>query len=290
VRRRQRVQAQVVAAAIVSTALAGSPQAGGREAGTAGTETHHYTIAVRVRPLVLFWLTRNDVGDAVMTRQWAPGQRSYSLLIGSDPDRAPMHINRWGYIREDLHGARARVVGLMTQSDEESIEEAKAAVQRPAAARHAFKAIEATTDGTQAVSRVIAFAASRNYTIRDLDDALAAARGETSEGRSRVISLPADTRIGFLAALAEAMHTPANEPIRYVYDGRLYELKKTRAIEGPDAITAEFLIVSRYDGERTRFSMTYGTRGRLADVPLRVSYQPRWWMEIELTLADEAHP
>jgi hypothetical protein len=32
--------------------------------------------------------------------------------------------------------------------------------------------------------------------------------------------------------------------------------------------------------------MTYGTEGPLAEVPLRVIYQPRWWMQIELTIDD----
>jgi hypothetical protein len=33
--------------------------------------------------------------------------------------------------------------------------------------------------------------------------------------------------------------------------------------------------------------MTLGTEGALAEVPLAVSYQPRWWMEIDLALDNE---
>jgi hypothetical protein len=32
--------------------------------------------------------------------------------------------------------------------------------------------------------------------------------------------------------------------------------------------------------------MTYGTEGRFAQVPLTVSYRPRWWMEVNLTVDD----
>jgi hypothetical protein len=32
--------------------------------------------------------------------------------------------------------------------------------------------------------------------------------------------------------------------------------------------------------------MTYGTEGRFAQVPLTVTYRPRWWMEVNLTLDD----
>jgi hypothetical protein len=51
-------------------------------------------------------------------------------------------------------------------------------------------------------------------------------------------------------------------------------------------IASEFETRSTHDGEVTRFSMTYGTEGRLAEIPLAASYQPRWWMQIELALDD----
>ena len=38
---------------------------------------YHYTMAARVRPLVLFWFTRSGVGDAVVTRRRAPGETDY---------------------------------------------------------------------------------------------------------------------------------------------------------------------------------------------------------------------
>ena len=47
------------------------------------------------------------------------------------------------------------------------------------------------------------------------------------------------------------------------------------------------MITSVRDGEQTKFSMTYGTAGAFAEVPLTVTYQPRWWMQVELTI-DEA--
>ena len=32
--------------------------------------------------------------------------------------------------------------------------------------------------------------------------------------------------------------------------------------------------------------MTYGTAGAYAEVPLAAIYQPRWWMQVELTIDD----
>src|SRR5262249_37344080 len=111
------------------------------DAGTA--ERHHYSITARVRPFVLFWISRSGVGDAIVTRQRSSGA-SYSLLIGSDPDRAPRRINRWGYIQEEIRDGEAKLIGLMTQSDEESPEEAEAAIQKQASGSHPFRIIQST--------------------------------------------------------------------------------------------------------------------------------------------------
>jgi hypothetical protein len=61
---------------------------------------HQYRLAARIRPL-LFWIGKDNVGDACLT--WlkeADGEPGYGLLIGSDPARAPLEINRWGYVSE----------------------------------------------------------------------------------------------------------------------------------------------------------------------------------------------
>ena len=39
-------------------------------------------------------------------------------------------------------------------------------------------------------------------------------------------------------------------------------------------------------GEVSEFSMTYATDGPLAELPIAVTYRPRWWMEIQFTLDD----
>ena len=274
--------------------VSGAAPAGVAVAG--GTlERHHYTVGARVRPLLVFWISRSGVGDAIVTRRVSPGEAEYALLIGSDPDRAPRHINRWGYIKEEIRGAEARLVGLMTESDEDSIEEAEANLKIQANGDHPFKIIRATVHGEQAQSVVTSIGAPRDYTFRQLQTVLDLALRESPEGRARTIQLPSGTRPGFLAALADAMRTSA-APITYVYHGRIYELRQTAARPIPDlriarvsygrAIAADFTITSKRDGEQTSFSMTYGTGGRFAQVPLTVSYRPRWWMEVNLTLDD----
>src|SRR5262249_47337818 len=152
----------------------------------------------------------------------------------------------------------ARLIGLMTQSDEESIEQAEAGLHAQAAGRHAFKIIRATIAGDQATSLVATIAPQADYTFRDLGTALDLARRQ-SEGKSRVVRLPPGAQPGFLAALADAMHTRSSSPITYVYHGRLYELRQTRTerianlrigtISYGDAIAGDFVVTSLYDGE-----------------------------------------
>jgi hypothetical protein len=292
---RSRAAAIAVALLLVLfTDLRAAPESTRTSTMASGFERYRYSIAARVRPLLVFWITRSGVGDAVVTRRRAPGETSYSLLIGSDPDRAPRRINRWGYIEETIHGGEAQLIGLMTKSDEDTVEQAEAGLKSQAAGHHPFKIIQATVTRGQASSRVTSIPAPENYTFRQLDTVLGLVGRASTGGRSRVLALPPDTRPGFLAALADAMHASSQRPIRYVYDGRLYELRETHMQQEANlqvgqasygrAIAADFVITSEYDGERTPFSMTYGLDGRFAEVPLSVRYQPRWWMQVELTI------
>jgi hypothetical protein len=275
-----------------------------------GVARHHYSISARVRPLLVFWISRSGVGDAVMTRRLGPSEAGYSLLIGSDPDRAPRRINRWGYIDEEIRGGEATLIGLMTESDEGSLKQAEANIGRPAAGDRAFKIIRATIDGDQARSIVTSVAAPAEYSFRQVDTVLALARRDAAkelEGAVRVTRLPPGTRPGFLAAVAEMMHRHVDEwhasdrvqpggPINYVYHGRIYQLRATRTqplasveVGGrayAHVIRSDFEARSANDGEVDQFSITYGTKGPLAEIPLAASYQPRWWMQIELALDD----
>jgi hypothetical protein len=299
-----------------SDALPGVPASAGPAAANpspgGNVERHHYSIGARIRPLLVFWIGRSGVGDAEMTRRQGPGEAGYSLLIGSDPDRAPRRINRWGYINEEIRGGEATLIGLMTESDEDSIKEAEANIGRPVAGDRVFRIIRATVAGDQATSIVTSVAAPAEYSVRQVHTVLELARRESSgaqEGKARVIRLPSGTRPGFLAAVSELMHRHVDQwhasgrvqpggPIPYVYHGRIYELRATRTrplasvhVGGAayaQVIASDFETRCEYDGEVTPFSITYGTEGPLAAMPLAASYQPRWWMQIDLTLDDTA--
>jgi len=290
---------------VAAGAAASSPPAAAP--GPVAIERHHYMMSARVRPLLLFWIGRANVGDAIVTRAVTPHETRYSLLIGSDPDRAPRRINRWGYLEERIRGDAATVVGLMTESDEESVEEAEANLRRERSGLHTFKVIHAAIDAEQSRSAVTAVGAPADYSLRQVRAVLAlAGDGDTGAG-SRVVRLPRGTRPGFLSALAEIIHTQAESaragavhagaPLTYVYHGKFFELRGTSVRFTPvlevnasryaRVVSAQFAIRNAADGEETRFALSYPIDGRLAEVPLTLSYQPRWWMQVTLALADD---
>jgi hypothetical protein len=272
------------------------------------TERHHYMMSARVRPLLLFWIGRSNVGDAIVTRAATPDETRYSLLIGSDPGRAPRRINRWGYLQETIRGESATVVGLMTESEEESVEEAEANLRKEGSSGlHTFKVIHAAIDAEQSRSVVTAVGAPADYSFHQVRAVLALAGDGDTETRSRVVRLPKGTRPGFLSALSEIIHSQADSaragtlhagtPLTYVYHGKFYELRGTSVQFNPTfevngaryarVVSGQFAMKNLSDGEETRFTVSYGIDGRLAEVPLTMSYQPRWWMQVNLALADD---
>lgn len=274
---------------------------------TVAVERHHYSLSARVRPLLVFWIRCSNVGDAVVTKRHGSYQSGYSLLIGSDPERAPRRINRWGYIDEEVYGDEVRLIGLMTEADEESIEEAEAYLRQKASGDRTYQMIQATVHGDRARSVVTPLEVPAAYSFRELRTVLDLARQESPQAKARDVRIPEGTRPGFLYALADLVHQHVQTfhgpggirrgpVVTYVYHGRLYQLRATRAeavsklrvgvTTYQQAITAEFEIKNTYTGELTPFSMTYGTEGPLAEVPLTASYQPRWWMQVDLALDD----
>ena len=268
---------------------------------------HGYRMLAKVRPL-LFWISRDDVGGARITWRGDSAETSgYELLIGSDPARAPRRINKWGYIAEELHGGDARVLGVMKQSNEKSIEEAQAQIGAQGDGVYVFKAIRGSASGSEARAGITTVRASRDFTYHDLDSLLELVSGARGDGDPKSMPLPGGTRPGFLVALADLIRgsVDANHvkpgafsarTIAYIYNGTRHELtlrsaepRRTADIGAQrytDVVRGEFETRNPKTGEATRFEVTYGTTGAMAGVPVHAVYQPRWWFEVQLFLDD----
>lgn len=257
----------------------------------------YYRMLAKVRPF-LFWISRDNVGAARIG--WLGdqgGSKGFELLIGSDPARAPRKINRWGYIAEELRGSTANTLGVMKQSNEESIEEAKAKVDKDTGGTHAFKAIRATTANGQAKSDVLTLQAAGNLTYRDVGSLLMLMNGNAATTSTKTVNVPAGTRAGFLLALSDLIGNPKLKSVSYVYNGKFHTLhvkgidRASMRLNGRDytnLVRARFETENQATRERTPFEITYGTTGDLKEVPVHVMYQPKWWFQVELFLEDDA--
>jgi len=312
-------RAAVLALSLAALALvAASPVAGRRSAGeprfrpwtaTPGAPAdgqYHYSLTARVRPL-MFWITRKGVGSGRIVRSAdEAGNPFYELLIGSDPARAPMKINRWGYVAEVHHDGGAEILGVMTEAEEQTVDAASKAAEAGAAGNHAFKAIRASVGEGEASAQVIRVALAENFTLGDLHELL----GRLPEGGEATawLTLAEDVRPGFLGAvaglIAESIDAaragdrgrPAPRA-SYVWDRNLYDLTCTSRPaatgardEGAGAcagcLETEFRIRNRTTGKKSGFRLTYPAEGPMAGIPVRIVYRPRWWFEAELTLRE----
>jgi hypothetical protein len=259
---------------------------------------HFYTVSGRARPL-LIWTGRRDVGHAQILRREGPADHHFALVIGTDPDRAPMHINRWGYIAESSCHTQTGVVGVMTESDEATIDEAKTKVSDPSA-HNLFKAIRMTIADGEARSETVDLLRPEPFSYRDLDTVLRLLPASGTTGR---LGIGQDVMTGFLAAVDDLLHQLSSQTggssqgkaadIRrtYVYAQHLYDVTATQGRGYVDDLPSHrasapfissFEVRNRASGEVTHFQIAYGTTGALAAVPLRVIYRPRWWLELQL--------
>jgi len=266
---------------------------------------HRYRIMGKVR-LLLFWIGADDIGRARAT--WGSDSMDgdeLALLIGSDPDRAPRGVNEWGYIREQVRGEDARVFGVRTVTNADSLNAARASLDKRDG-RAVFGAICSRVTAQDVTTSVATVTAPADVSYRRIDrllDVLVAHR----TWESRHIGRPAGTAPGFLtafnrlllamAASARAGRPAATPPAAYVYKDAVFDLSadrvesiaelKTSAGVFRNLVRATFTIRNRRFESTTRFDATFGVVGALAGVPIQATYQPSWWFKIRLDLDDD---
>jgi hypothetical protein len=266
--------------------------------------THRYKMSGRIRPL-LFWIGKDDIGLArIVWRRGDGGAFGYEFLVGTDPAKAPRSLNRWGYIAEDVEGADGSILALMTGADEATYKEADSNSNRPAGAGD-FRAIQGRVHHGAATWQIARVSTSSPLTVHDVDAALEQIRRETAAATSRGMSMPSGARPGFLTAVAELIElavggvnrkTDSRELLRprvqYVFGRGAYEvylrevepLRADHAGRSVPAVRTEFEIRTLATDARTRFEVTSGSEGDLLGVPLAISWQPRWWLRVALSL------
>jgi hypothetical protein len=271
------------------------------------TVERRYRLSAAIRPL-LFWVGAKNVGGArVVWRQDANGGRGYELLLGSDPARAPRRINRWGWAREDADPSGATMFGVMNRSEDDSLYQAKASL---GAGKDGFffKLIRARVEDSEARAESISLLAPQDFTFRDLGELWRFVEETKPAPRVRTGRLPAGIHPGLLFALADLVRAgvaAARAPgragaqprtVQFTFNAGVYDLSITswerveRARYG--GRTYEKLVQLGFEsrnlekGTTERFVFACGTEGPLAEVPVFVRYQPKWWFKVEGVLDD----
>ncbi len=265
------------------------------DATVSGSE-HHYVVSGRIR-LLVFWTGRHDVGQAHFDRAESPnGARRLALRVGTDPERAPRRINRWGYIDETTCAAETVVTGVMTESKEQSVEQARGSAERP---KHTpLRAIRSRIVGTESITETTTIAPARAVTYRDVDEVLLMKPSAATVVR---LAVPADVESGFLRAVTSLLNEsvaayrasqkpPAGLRRAYVYGGSFYDmaLRRSRHVRAADGeeVESDFAVRNRATGTTTEFRIFYTASGHDAGIPRRIIFSPRSWLELELRLKE----
>ena len=211
-----------------------------------------------------------------------------------------------GYIREAAAGDLTTVFGIRTVTDGDSPADAEAR-RTQAGSVTELGVLCSNVSPLNANSRTATVYVDDGATYRDLGRVLHAVERHGRWNRRGALR-PSDTEPGFLTALdrlirstaAAAADTdkPACGRFAYIYKDAVYDLfarrvdrireLRTRARVYHDLLRSEIVIRNRASGSTSSFSITYGTTGPLAGVPVTARYQPNWWFKVELELDDEA--
>jgi hypothetical protein len=267
---------------------------------------HRYRIAAKIRPLLLFWIGKDDVGGArIRWRRGENGARGYDILIGSDPARAPRKVNRWGFIMEEAGPDGTTVTGIMKKSDEETLDEATSRVASEGTAGVVFKMIQATVTATESVSKLTVATVPTDYSYREFGALVEALSKETALPKVRKTPTPQGGRAGLLSSIIELLHdgvdsakrtgkAPGRKGLGYPYYAKQYDVTRVAAdiernvtyggVAYPRLLKSEFEVRARTESWTESFTIICGLDGPLAEIPVFLTYQPRWWFKVEMVL------
>ena len=293
---------------------------------------YDYTMTARVR-LLFFWAGKDDVGGGYIRRGVSaddPHQEFFQVLFGSDPQKAPRAINRWGagtevsWHKDPMNAAHPDDVmasaffGFMKSSQGKSSGEMQAELQREKElGLHAFTGILSRVDTAHALSLKVPLQSNTDFNLHDYDRAEPVMLQHLAESAQPVHSLQSrcPRSASFLATVAELMdaalaHQQAPLSRCYVYDAQenTLTLEKVSSVaslpvtlHGPNKtvvlntnysnlLQLEFVSAHKLTGKKVYFTVFTGAEGALRGVPVQICYQPNWWFQVVLNLLPEKSP
>lgn len=256
-----------------------------------------------------------------------PQREMITLLIGSDPAKArkinrwgaAMEVVQ--HAPDDAKAVETSVFfGFMTRAKaEETSDEAKARMEKEKSSKaFQYQGVLSRLDRQQGIAKTVPIATEKELDIYQFGPMKEKVFAELSSGAGKYRETPAALRQkcarvrGFLASVAELVDEALARGVKknevcYIHYGELYKLKLTDAqavaektvkfemksepkvFENTyqDLLDTQFQIVNHQTGKKTEFSLLLATKGRLRGVPLQITYQPNWWIQIVLNLKPE---
>jgi len=266
--------------------------------GASAYAEHRYRIVGKLR-LAVIWTKHDDIGSARMTWRSDPNSSALALMVGSDPQRAPRSLNKWGYLREEVHADRAEVFTVRSLGGSES-SSATAYMASEGPLFGASCSSIGNTDVTGAKTTVSA--AGVTYRMFDrLLDRIALA----PQWQGKHTTRPEGADAGFLTALQHVIRAGRNDstsakagPITYIYNSTIYDLTMQGSrLLGPTTvgsrtfdqlIRTDVSVRNRTTEEITKFGVTYSPDRAGAPLPIQIFCQPNFWLSVELRLDDTA--
>ena len=218
---------------------------------------YDYTMTARVH-FVFFWAGKDDVGGGYIRRGVSTQdsrQEFFQVLFGSDPEKAPRAVNRWGAGTEiswhkDPVGAipqndvtASAFFGFMKSSLGKSANEMQSELQKEKElGQHSFTGILSRVEPARALSLVVPLLSDTDFSLRDYDRAEPIMLQRLADSARPVHSLkvsgecPRATEfLGTVAELTDAALAGQRAPLSrcYVYDAQenTLTLEKVTAIE-----------------------------------------------------------
>jgi hypothetical protein len=209
-----------------------------------GLTEYDYMMTARVH-LLFFWAGKDDVGGGYIRRGVSaedPRMEIIQVLFGSDPEKAPRAINRWGagteisWHKEPVASSHAEDVtasaffGFMKSSQGKSAAEMQAELGREKQlGLHAFTGILSRVEPARAISLVVPLQSETDFSLRDYHRAepLMLEHLATSARPPRSLQEPqrCQRSAEFLASVAELIDAAidgARAPVSrcYIYDAQ----------------------------------------------------------------------
>ena len=207
-----------------------------------------YIMTARVR-LLVFWLGKDDVGGGYIRRGVSkadPHQELFQVLFGSDPEKAPRAINRWGAGTEVVWHkdsadslpaddvVRTAFFGFMKSSKGKSVSEMQQELAKEKdKGEHQFTGMLSRVEAGRAVSLVVPLASDQDFNLHQYDQAEPIIFEKLTSSDKSVRTLPeaagcsrAAAFLGTVSELLDAALAGKKAPLSlcYVHDAQVNTL------------------------------------------------------------------